>query len=75
MDITIRNLNEEVYRELKSQAALKGINIGEALNLAIRHWLNEREKGKRIIEPESSDWGKGTETLSEEINKYLYDEK
>ena len=75
MDITIRNLNEEVYRELKAWAAIKGIKIGEAMNLAIRYWLNERELGKRNVVPKPSDWGKGTEKLSEEINKYLYDEK
>ena len=75
MDITIRNLNEEVYRELKARAAIKGIKIGEALNLAIRHWLGEKESGKRNLVPKPSDWGKGTEMLSEEINKYLYDEK
>ena len=75
MDITIRNMNEEAYRELKARAAIKGIKIGEALNLAIRCWLEEREIGKRNVVPEPSDWGKGTEMLSEEINKYLYDEK
>ena len=39
MDRTIRNLDEDVYRQLKARAALRGATVGELINEAIRAWL------------------------------------
>lgn len=39
MDTTIRNLDEQTYRSLKSHAALQGKTIGQVVNEAIRAYL------------------------------------
>ncbi len=73
---TIRSIDEGVFRDLKSEAAKKGISIGEALNEAIRRWITESRKqstGKRsLLEMKASDWGEGTENASQEIDEVLY---
>ncbi len=73
---TIRSIDERVFRDLKSEAAKKGIPIGEALNEAIRRWITESRKqstGKRsLLEMKASDWGEGTENASQEIDEVLY---
>jgi len=37
--VAIKNVDEELYRMFKAAAALRGITLGEALNEAIRLWL------------------------------------
>ena len=37
--IAIKNIDEELYRMFKAAAALRGVTLGEALNEAIRLWL------------------------------------
>ena len=74
MDTTIRELDEDVYRQAKARAALMGISIGRAVNEALRRWLAEGEKSGRqsIMDLKPERFGKGTERLSEEIDKILY---
>ncbi|MDA2924271.1 hypothetical protein MYX65_06380 [Acidobacteria bacterium AH-259-L09] len=75
MDTTIRNLDKDIYRELKARAALCGKTIGELVNEAIRCYLARpyrytRAKSLRDISPEP--YPKGTEHLSEEIDRVVY---
>ena len=37
--IVVKNVDRDVYRRLKSVAALKGCTVGEALTEAMRLWL------------------------------------
>ncbi|MBW6518148.1 MAG: hypothetical protein K0A89_06570 [ANME-2 cluster archaeon] len=78
MNITIRNIDTQLYREIKAEATREGINIGTAINSAIRLWLNRKRAqvrpGRSFLELESMDFGPGTENLSEEHDKYLYGE-
>jgi plasmid stability protein len=39
MDTTIRNLDDEAYRRIKSRAALEGRTLGEAVSEAIRRYV------------------------------------
>lgn len=39
MDTTIRNLDQQAYREIKARAALTGRTVGELINEAIRAYL------------------------------------
>lgn len=52
MDITIRNLDVQLYRRLKARAALTGKTVGEAVNEAMRVYLAHppSEEGFRIQE-------------------------
>lgn len=75
VDTTIRNLDEKVYRELKAYAALSGKTIGEVLNEAIHAYL-----GRSVPLPKTGSlsnlapkrYAKGTERLSEEIDRVAY---
>ena len=75
MDRTIRNLDEDVYRQLKARAALRGATVGELMNEAIRAWLARPEgrPGRRSLAdllPEP--YPDGNERLSEEIDAIAY---
>jgi antitoxin component of RelBE/YafQ-DinJ toxin-antitoxin module len=74
MDTTIRELDEEVYRQAKAKAALMGISIGRAVNEALRKWIAEGDEPKKqsILGLKPKRFGKENEHLSEEIDKVLY---
>ncbi len=73
---TIRSIDERVFRDLKGEAARKGIPVGEAVNEALRLWVAEnrrRSTHKRsLLKMQASDWGEGTENSSTEIDETLY---
>lgn len=75
MDRTIRNLDDDIYRQLKAQAALRGATVGELMNEAIREWLAApgRELGRRSLsELRPEPYPDGNERLSEEIDAVAY---
>lgn len=75
MDRTIRNLDDEIYRQLKAQAALRGTTVGELMNEAIREWLAtpSRQPGRRSLdELRPEPYPDGNESLSEEIDGVAY---
>lgn len=78
MNITIRNIDDQLYREIKAEASREGMNIGIAINSAIRLWLDRKSAQAKpmrsFLELEAIDFGPGTENLSEEHDKYLYGE-
>ena len=75
MDRTIRNLDEDVYRQLKARAALRGTTVGELMNKAIRAWLARPESrpGRRSLADQKPEpYPDGNERLSEEIDAVAY---
>jgi len=75
MDRTIRNLDEDVYRQLKARAALRGATVGELMNEAIRAWLArpEDQPGRRsLADLQPEPYPDGNERLSEEIDAVAY---
>jgi len=75
MDRTIRNIDPESYRELKSLAALSGRNIGDLINEAIRSYLARYgaygRKGS-LADLRPVEFPEGNESLSEEIDSIVY---
>ena len=74
MNITIRDLDERVYRRFKAKAVGEGVKLGDAVTQAMSLWLSEtgaRPRSK-LGEIPSFDWGKGTERSSAEIDGILY---
>jgi hypothetical protein len=73
MQLSVRDVNEKVFRTFKAHAVRQGVNVGKALTLAMEHWVEE-EKGstKSFLDLKPVHWGKGTEHSSEEIDKVLY---
>lgn len=75
MDTTIRNLDEETYRRLKSRAAATGRTVGELMNEALRAYLErpgrwERRSSLRDLKPQT--YPAGNENLSERIDQLVY---
>ncbi|MBI4176392.1 MAG: hypothetical protein HY518_04250 [Candidatus Aenigmarchaeota archaeon] len=73
MQLSVRDVDERVFREFKAQAVREGIPVGKYLTLAMNHWLGETRKPLQDIRNfKPFNFGKGTEKLSEEIDKILY---
>lgn len=75
MNTTIRNLDEEVYRELKARAARSGRTIGEAVNEAVRFYLavpSPYDRRGSLFDLVPETYPKGSERLSEEIDQVVY---
>jgi hypothetical protein len=74
MNITIRGLQESVFRTFKAKAAQEGMRLGDALAMALERWAEEESKGGRVklkdLKP--FNWGKGTERTSKEVDKIAY---
>lgn len=74
MNITIRNLQESIFRRFKAKAVEENMKLGDALTQAMESWLKERREKPRakLSNLPSTDWGPGTEKSSQEIDKILY---
>jgi hypothetical protein len=44
MEIAVRNIDENSWKEFKATATKRGISLGFALNIAIREWTNDKKK-------------------------------
>ena len=79
MDRTIRNLDEDLYRSLKAQAALTQNSIGELVNQAIRSYLRHLRAGvpKRgsFMDLKPMLFPPGNENLSREIDQIAYEDR
>jgi len=77
VNITIRGLNEAVFRRFKAKAVEKGMKLGEAVTQAMEMWVSRRSaKPKaRLLDIKPFNWGSGTEKLSVEIDRLLYGEE
>ena len=77
MNITIRGLDEAVFRRFKAKAVEEGLKIGEAVTQAMKLWIRERSikpKGS-LLDIKPFNWGEGTERVSIEIDQILYGEE
>ena len=73
IQLSIKDVDEKIFREFKAEAARDGVAIGKALNLAMAIWIQRSTKPKRsLLELKPVNFGKGTERLSEEVDKVLY---
>ena len=74
MQVSIKNVEDEVFREFKAESVREGLNVGKALTLAMKLWLEKKEQkpSMKLLKFKPANWGKGTERTSEEIDKILY---
>ena len=74
MDTTIRNLDEQTYREARVRAVLEGRTVGDVVNDALRSYLKRTvPKGKRsLAELRPEPFPKSNEGLSREIDEVVY---
>jgi hypothetical protein len=74
MNITIRDLNESVFRKFKAKAVGEGMKLGQALTQAMEMWVRHGTERRELslLEMEVFSWGEGTEKASVEIDKEIY---
>lgn len=74
MQVSIKNVDEHVFREFKAESVREGLKVGNALTLAMQLMLEKKEKKPKmsILDFKPRAWGKGTEKTSEEIDKIVY---
>ena len=75
MDITLGNLDEQAYRQLRARAVLEGRTVGDLISEAIREYLGRgtAKRGTaslRSLRPEP--YPDGNEQLSCEIDGVVY---
>ncbi len=74
-NITVRDVDENVFREFKAETSRRGIKLGTAITLAMMRFKCEMKTRKKLTDFKPTSWGKGTEHLSEQIDDILYGEK
>jgi hypothetical protein len=48
MNVTIRGLNESVFRRFKAKALEEGVKLGEALTQALDIWVQEMANKREV---------------------------
>ena len=76
MNITVRDIDELVFRDFKAEAVRDGTTLGNAFTMAMKLWLEhykkDEKKRKSLMDLTSFDWGKGTGNSSLEVDDILY---
>ena len=68
-------MDEDVFRHFKAESVRSGLSVGPALTLAMQSWLERQHKKPKmsLLHFRPQHFGKGTEHMSEEIDKILYE--
>ncbi len=74
VQITVREVNPQIFREFKADAIKNGLTLGSALTLAMQNFHSELQKKHRFTSLKPIPWGKGMERVSEEVDAILYGE-
>lgn len=72
MVLSVRDVDNDVFRDFKAEAVKRGLKVGKALNFAMQDWLDKSSPRKSFMRLKPFHWGKGTENSSQEIDKILY---
>ena len=75
MNVSVRDVNPQVFREFKSEAVKEDLKVGVALTQALQNWVETRAKRKRkgsFLDLKPFDWGPGNENISESVDEILY---
>jgi DNA-binding transcriptional regulator LsrR (DeoR family) len=71
--ITVKNVDEETFKELKATAIKNKMNVGSALSIAMHEWVQKMNvKREKLLDFVPFKGGKGTERLSEQVDEILY---
>ena len=73
MDVLIKNMDEKAYKKAKILAVEEEKNVGEIVSRAIFLLASQKER-RGLLAVKPVDFGKGTENLSKEIDKILYEQ-
>ena len=71
--VTVRDVDSDVFREFKAVAVKRGMKLGTALTIAMEKFKSELgTKKQRFTALQPVSWGKGTEHTSEQVDDILY---
>lgn len=76
--IAVRDVDTEVFRRFRAMSVRERLKLGEALTIAMKKLTVEKENRKNngtkhLMMLKPFDFGKGSEKLSKEIDKILYE--
>jgi len=72
VQLSVRDVDEGVFRQFKEKAVREGMPVGKALNMAMSMWVWDNKKRVRLTDLKPMNFGKNSEKLSEEIDKIVY---
>ena len=71
--ITVKDVDEKTFHELKAFAVQHKMTVGSALSIAVHQWLVQTKKPKvKLSSIKPFKGGKETRRLSEEVDEVLY---
>ena len=73
--ITVREVDQDIFRNFKAEAARRGLTVGKAITLAMEKFKSELESKRKLELWKPTSWGKGTMYVSENMDDVLYGEK
>lgn len=74
MQLSVRAVDERIFRRFKADAVQRGLPLGKALTVAMNQWIAEGRGKKSILDFKPERWGKGSEHLSRDTDILLYGE-
>lgn len=76
MNVSVRDVDPQVFRKFKAKTVEIGIKTGTAMTQALKEWAEKEKKKKKVKSFFDSlkpwDWGAGSEKSSVEIDEVLY---
>ncbi|BDC17695.1 hypothetical protein [Acidianus sp. HS-5] len=56
MKVTIKGVDERLYKMLKAKASIEGISVSEAINKAIKLWLVNKDLDRLMVIKSKEFW-------------------
>ncbi|MBS7654969.1 hypothetical protein KEJ50_00465 [Candidatus Bathyarchaeota archaeon] len=72
MNITIRKVNEAIFKKFKAKAVEEGMKIGEALTQAMVLWIKQRSLKPKVGLLDIKPFNWGDKEVSLKVDKILY---
>ncbi|PIN87869.1 hypothetical protein COV12_01565 [Candidatus Woesearchaeota archaeon CG10_big_fil_rev_8_21_14_0_10_32_24] len=74
VQITVREVNQDVFREFKGEAIKRGFKVGDALTFAMQKFNSECRSKYDLMSLKPFNLGKGNERVSEQVDEIMYGE-
>ncbi len=72
VQVTIKNVDADIFREMKAEAARQKMPVGGAVSLAMMNWLSEKRPLLPLNQLKPFKGGKKSSRLSEQVDEILY---
>lgn len=67
--LSIKDVNEDLFREFKAESTREGLKIGQALNLAMQEWLKKKKRKSKTFM--ILNHPRGVKELKEQVKKLI----